>query len=665
MPDGAPLSAAPDLTIVAHQDDDLLFMQPDLIELAEARGGLTNVYVTAGNGSGGTERADRRYRGLREAYAEAAGVESVWACGWIDLAGNVAQHCRLDEANISLVFLGYPDGGIEGQLDRSLLRLWSGAIDGADSVAERSTRYDQAELIATVAEVIRQTRPATIRTLDFGATHGRDHSDHMLAGAITLLGAGEAAFTGQLRSFRGYATEGEPETLIEPLYARSENILAHYTACVSDCAPHTCGSACDVIPPEHETWLHRRYALGLRRDVRGTLRTDGGCVRADASVAATCGELDIAELSPAGLLRVGDRCLAALPSGEVSADASCAASAHARWFLDDDGRVWNGAPPPPESVAPSRHLACLSASGDRLRVAPCGDGLAPRWELVGTASVIDRPAFLPSTGRAIRGFGDRVYAIAGGELWSATWTGTSFAAPADEGLLPVEPESLAVGMLDGSPRACGRDAEGILCRALDVPGPAAERWTPAFARTGAATAGDRSLAVAGDEICGLGDEGVMCAPRGLTVVPGVRSRWPSVDGALWAGDLDGDQRPDWCTATASGVACGRDLDRPLTTDGVPWSYALGGVVEPAPGSTALGVLHDLDADGRQDLCALRDGTVWCAHSQGVALGPQVSLGAFPQAAPTALFFVADRACVDDGATLACLPVPWPARRVDP
>ncbi|MDX2093020.1 MAG: PIG-L family deacetylase [Kofleriaceae bacterium] len=658
LPDGAPLTASADVTVVAHQDDDLLFMQPDLLEIASARSGLTNVYVTAGNGNSGVDKADRRYRGLMEAYAEAADLESAWACGWIDIAGHVAQHCRLDEAAVSLVFLGYPDGGKEGELAHSLLRLWTGEIESADTVADRSTRYDQAELIATVAEIIQRTRPTTIRTLDLGATHGRDHSDHQIAGALAMLGAAQAGFTGELLAFRGYETAAEPETLIAPLYEFSASILAHYTACVSDCGRHTCGSACSTIPPEHEAWLRRRYAIGMRRDVRGVLRSDGACVRADARVSTSCTASDAIELSRDGQLRVGGRCLAALPSGEVLVDASCQASAASRWFLDEDGRLWNGAPPPPEGVRPYAHLSCLVVAGDRLRVQPCGEPTAPRWQLANDAVAIARPSWLPSAGRAVRGWNDSIHAVVGGEVWSATWSGAGFTDPVHHGALAVEPESLVVALLDGHPRACGRDDEGITCRALDaLPSADVERWTATFARAGTTSPADRSLAAVDNMICGLGAEGVMCAPRGLAALPEVRSRWPSVDGVLWAGDLDGDQRPDWCTATPTGAACGRDDNRWITSDGVPWSYAFGGVVEPAPVSTSLGALHDIDSDGRADLCQLRDGHVWCARSQRVGFGPQISLAVFPQAAPTGLWFVADRACVDDGVTLACAPLP--------
>jgi len=240
-PDGEPLRPAPDLTVVAHQDDDLLFMQPDIADLAGRHAGLTNVYVTAGNGKRGIVAADRRYRGLMEAYAAAAGVESRWSCGWIVLAGHLAEHCRLGEGAISLVFLGYPDGGKEGELTDSLLHLWDGSIAGADTIARRRARYDRDGLIAAVAEVIAQTAPTTIRTLDLAATHGRDHSDHEVVGALAMLAAARAGYAHALLAFRGYSMESEPEDVTGALYDRAFGMLARYHACASGCA--SCGSA--------------------------------------------------------------------------------------------------------------------------------------------------------------------------------------------------------------------------------------------------------------------------------------------------------------------------------------------------------------------------------------------------------------------------------------
>lgn len=677
LPPGPALAVGPNLTIVAHQDDDLLFMQPDLAAIADRHAGLTNVYVTAGNGSGGNPR--KRNAGVMEAYAETAGRQSEWVCGEIELAGHPAEHCRLDGAPISLVFLGYPDGGKEGEERDSLLHLWDGSIASADTFGPSSTRYDQAGLIATVAEVIRATQPTTIRTLEVAATHGRDHSDHRLVGALALLAMAETGLAPELLAFRGYASADEPENVSDALYDRSANMLAHYHACALDCA--SCGAACPSVTGTHAAWLHRRYAVGFRTSVRGALRSGatpqpggaprsslpigGGCVRSEPATGAlildaNCTRADEVELTADGRIQVGDRCIEVRAGGELALVTDCARVAANRFFLDDDGHLWNGGPPAPSEVTYGRHLRCVATAGDRLVVEPCGDGNAPTWSWAQHGTAIPRPSWLPSSGRAIGVFGSQLYAVVNGELLESTISALGLSAPTTRGILTVEPESLVVASLEpGTLRACGRDADGLVCGSIARGEPyTVERWTSAFARTGPVTPSDRSLSAFGSEICGLTDDGLICAPRGPTFVPAIHSRWPRPDATLWVGDLDADQRADWCAATPSGAACGRDADRILTSDGVPWSYASRGVVDPAPGAAAIGALHDIDGDGRDDLCAVEGREILCARSQAHGFGPRVPVGTLPPGgAPTGLWFHLDRACVDDGATLACVVLP--------
>jgi LmbE family N-acetylglucosaminyl deacetylase len=381
LPEGEPLGPAPDLTVVAHQDDDLLFMQPDVADLAARRAGLTNVYVTAGNGRRGIAAADRRYRGLMEAYAAAAGLESRWSCGWIVLAGHLAEHCRLRAGDVSLVFLGYPDGGKEGELGDSLLRLWDGRIGGAETIARRPTRYDREGLIAAVAEVIVQTAPTTLRTLELASTHGRDHADHQVVGALAMLAAASAGYEHALLSFRGYSTEEAPENVTGAAYDRAFDMLARYHACASRCA--SCGSACGSFLPAHQVWARRRYAVARRTALPpGRLRLGGRCAVIGSSGALALGDCAAApawRLDASGALRVGERCLGALPSGELVAGGACPADGSHWFMLDDEGHLWVGRPPEPSTVRRGAHARCVDAQA---RASTCGAGHAPSWELV-------------------------------------------------------------------------------------------------------------------------------------------------------------------------------------------------------------------------------------------------------------------------------------------
>ncbi|MEO7093769.1 MAG: PIG-L family deacetylase, partial [Polyangiales bacterium] len=364
---GPELPSAANLTVVAHQDDDLLFMQPDLTDLVEDRAGLINVYVTAGNGretnNRALEAASRRYDGLLAAYAQAAGLVPDWVCGVIEIAGHSAEHCRLDGANLSLVFLGYPDGGKEGEMPDSLLHLWEGTSSGGTTIGVRPTRHDQASLIATVAEMITAVKPTTIRTLEIAGTHGRDHSDHMIVGAIALLATAAAQSRAELIAFRGYGTEDEAENLLDTLFARSANLVAHYEACVTGCAE--CGFACPSITDAHAVWVRRRYAVGTRRTASGVLRKDGLCASSNADGPVQFGACPARptpwELTADGLLRANGRCLGALPTGELVATPSCAPDPIRRFFFDDEGHLWLGTPPLPEAGMDYAHLMCLGS----------------------------------------------------------------------------------------------------------------------------------------------------------------------------------------------------------------------------------------------------------------------------------------------------------------
>jgi hypothetical protein len=161
-------------------------------------------------------------------------------------------------------------------------------------------------------------------------------------------------------------------------------------------------------------------------------------------------------------------------------------------------------------------------------------------------------------------------------------------------------------------------------------------------------------------VCGLDDDGFLCAPHDLSAPPPVRSDWPDPTAPLWPGDLDGDRHADWCVATPSGAACGVGAQRFVTAEGVPWSFALAGAPDPAPLDTAIGALGDIDGDLRADLCRATDTRVLCARSQGRGFGPTTTFAILPAGALPSALLLGDLdgdgradACVDRGTTLLC------------
>ncbi len=669
LPDGLPLGASRDVTIIAHPDDDLLFMQPDLLRAVQGGEGVTTIYVTAGNGSDGVPYSETRYAGAQAAYAEAAD-NADWQCGWIALAGHAAEHCRLAAANVSLVFLGYPDGGIEGDEPNSLLHLWEGTIDGADTVARRPAHYDQAGLVAALAEAIGDAQPHTIRSLDVSATHGRDHSDHWIVGALALLAAAESGTQAGLMSYRGYDVTAEPSNALPGIFDRSALVLAHYEACVDGCA--ACGEACTKLDPSHMQWLNRRYAVGYRHDTSGTLRQGTQCLAADPDGAVALTDCAVApawHFTRTNLM-LGTQCLTTLPTGDLVVGACANDPAHTFRF-DDEGRIWAGTLPDHSDDMTRAHLRCLVPDAGRVRADLCGIVAnviaAPVWELGHPVEATVRTAIgMQQSGRAVQLVdltGDRaadLCEIRPNGLWCARGVGDGTFATAiriDDPAAPlaIDPASLTIGDVDGDGlvSACGLDALGVLC--AKAPAFSAQRWSSAFADGTPATAASLTAIDAdGDgraDLCGVTASGVICVHGDIAV--DVRSRWPDATAPLILAELDGDDRADWCSVTTAGFACGLAADRDVTTAGAPWSFSLGGTI--ATGDLSTAVFADLDGDGRADACTSESDHIACAHSEGHDFGPRFTV--FDRAGAIYLGDLDGDGrtdiCVDDGNEIAC------------
>jgi LmbE family N-acetylglucosaminyl deacetylase len=685
LPIGEPLSAAAHLTIVAHPDDDLLFMQPDLQDAIERGGGMTSVYVTAGNDMRGLDFVEGRYTGLMAAYGAMAGTHD-WACGWIDIADHAAEHCRLDDAGISLVFLGYPDGGLMGERPTSLRNLWQGQVARATTLSRRTATYERGDLIAVLSEIVTTTAPTALRTLEVAATHGHDHSDHMLVGALAVLATAQARAHPEVTSYRGYNVEREPANADPALFARARDIMARYQSCTAHCAP--CGQPCPIehIPPPDLGWLHRRYAVGMRWRGDGQLRQGDGCIAApragDAAAIVDCAGAPSWQLDDTGALRSSDGlCLTVRATGDVIAQPCGALGPGGRFFLDDEGHLWSGLVPPPRATPEHAALYCVGQAAGRPRADMCGAGGAPRWELVRPTTATPRTTTtITRTGRAVRiarfpdSAGPRVCAVetgsrglmcAAGDPDGALLRANRIDSP--DAPLAIDPESLVLGDIDGDGRtdACGSDAGGLVC-ATAAAGYQAARWAAVLPSTADGSSTDRSLAIVrGGEVCALTGDGVACIARGATAITDVRSTWPDPSAPLWFADLDGDQLLDWCSATPAGPACSLGAHRELTTDGVAWGFASAGQIEGSASAGAVpdaatAVFTDIDGDGRDDLCTLQGETIACARSTGRGFAPRSPVARLPAGmVATALWAEPaepgqpPRLCAADAQAIAC------------
>ncbi|MFG2338678.1 PIG-L family deacetylase [Streptomyces yangpuensis] len=195
--------------IIAHPDDDLYFMNPDLRYSISAGHPVTSVYLTAGEADGVNAApakgattapnkpayAEARQNGIRAAYAKMATGDrtSAWKRTVVPTKGG--GHAEVDvlvaKPQVNLVWLQLREAG-HGYADvpESLHGLWNGKVARLESMLSSGTpvkqrfAYSKDQVVQTLVGVLEQYRPTTVRFQD--PTPGRypdtkqytDHQDH-------------------------------------------------------------------------------------------------------------------------------------------------------------------------------------------------------------------------------------------------------------------------------------------------------------------------------------------------------------------------------------------------------------------------------------------------------------------------------------------------------
>ncbi|MFE9630554.1 PIG-L family deacetylase [Streptomyces sp. NPDC006463] len=251
----ASVTAGSVVQIVAHPDDDLFFMNPDLSRSLLSGIPVTTAYLTSGEADGRNEAhgasvkdpeqpadrthyAEARQNGIRSAYAQMATGDrtSAWKRTVIPTAGG--GQAELDvlmaKPQVNLVWLQLREARSTGEDTPDSLRgLWNGKIAALGAQLTSGTpvkqqfTYTKDQLIQAIAGVLARYRPTTIRMQD--PTPGRygdpgtgkytDHQDHMYG--ARFVQAATTAYAAQVtdrphfsvQNYLGYHNSTLPHTL--------------------------------------------------------------------------------------------------------------------------------------------------------------------------------------------------------------------------------------------------------------------------------------------------------------------------------------------------------------------------------------------------------------------------------------------------------------------
>jgi LmbE family N-acetylglucosaminyl deacetylase len=258
------------VSVVAHQDDDLLFMNPDITRAIAAGQCVRTVYITAGDAGSSETYWLSREAGSIAAYKTMLGSTADWIRFSVMTQGGRTLHVAqpADNPSISIIFMRLPDGNITGQgfsdTDyASLAALLDGRTARLTTVDTRTT-YTALQLERSLYELLRMYRPDIVRAPDPSAQNDTfpDHSDHLATGllaerAYKTVAQSHSGRKPLLKQYLGYQSRSLVPNVEGDALLQKQRAFAAYS--VFD--PTTCT---DIVICQHAVtyaeYLDRQYA---------------------------------------------------------------------------------------------------------------------------------------------------------------------------------------------------------------------------------------------------------------------------------------------------------------------------------------------------------------------------------------------------------------------
>jgi LmbE family N-acetylglucosaminyl deacetylase len=211
------------MNIVAHQDDDLLFMNPDLMARIQKGCEIETVYLTAGDNHKPSQYWLAREAGSRAAYAYMAQKPNEWQEEDLEVTGKkLVSFILRPNPKIRLIFLRLPDGIDARDGEVTLRTIWQ-----YDQVLvyskDQKNLYRKYELVKVLRDIMEYFRPDVIEYVYPG-----DHVDHFYTARFAGLTEQDYSIKHTVIKYRDYNITTSPFNLDEFDSCLKWNIVQHY-----------------------------------------------------------------------------------------------------------------------------------------------------------------------------------------------------------------------------------------------------------------------------------------------------------------------------------------------------------------------------------------------------------------------------------------------------
>jgi hypothetical protein len=251
------------MSIVAHENDDLLFLNPDILHDIQAGRAVRTVYLTAGDDGVASTFWQNRQIGEQLAYSEMTSVANSWTQADAGISGHpIPIYTLAAFPAVSIVFMHLPDGNLDGSgfpSDgfQSLQKLWQGAIPSIHAI-DGSSSYSLQDLKNTLASLMSNFQADQIYTQDYTGTYGDgDHSDHHTVGYLVQAAAQQYTATFSLTGYQGYGISQKPANVTGADRTAKQNAFYAY----GQAGTAVCNSTVSCGTGGYAQWLERRYTI--------------------------------------------------------------------------------------------------------------------------------------------------------------------------------------------------------------------------------------------------------------------------------------------------------------------------------------------------------------------------------------------------------------------
>jgi LmbE family N-acetylglucosaminyl deacetylase len=638
-----------ELYIVAHQDDDLLFMNPDIETGILAGRTVRTVYTTAGDAGNPASYWLAREDGVRAAYSAMAGVANTWQCATKMYLGTKSTVlCTLTaQPQVSLLFMriySENQAGLSATSTNGLLALWNRpgpyliSVNSANTT-DGTTTYTRADLINTLAAIMNDFSPTRIGTLDdsqiYGPANGSyDHNDHISSAFFAFEATHAYGQPHDLRLYRGYNTYIDPNGgWTGSPQPESPNLSqAEHDEKVRVFNAYSLASGNGPIQPNdgYDRWVWRRFGfIRLTRGSGAFVEPGGNCLDTGGSTATGAPAQISACVSGSQqqqwtltsnetLVGPAGKCLTLASDGISVVLSDCVGSAQQKWTSFSTGQLRG------------REGGCLSVptGSSQLQMLDCDSDRSsalPGW-------------IAPASQRWVQTFSN-----------SRTWSVGQQFSDADLGTTTSYYRTFQLADVngDGYGDACVRRFDGVYCALNNSSGSFASYalYSSAFAdvagfgadatgttlRTGDVNADGRA------DVCARSSSGIVCATANAAGTSFVNARvWSSgndfSDAAGWAAspsyyqsirlaDVNGDGYADVCGRLADGIYCALNNRNGGFSPATLWLADFtdaGGWSNVSYGTTLQ--FADINGDGKADVCGRGSAGIRCAVANSAGTG---------------------------------------------